>query len=64
ARSAAANGESSNGSISATATDVLVRARGTVVITAAGTLRLRWRAAAAGTLTLQPGAYIRVKKIL
>jgi hypothetical protein len=64
ARSAAANGESGNTSISATATDVLVRARGTVVITAAGTLRLRWRAAAAGTLTLQPGAYIRVRKIL
>jgi hypothetical protein len=64
ARSAAADALSANASISAAATDVLVRMRGTVVVTGAGTLRPRWKAAAAGTLTLQPGAYIRARKIL
>jgi hypothetical protein len=62
-RASAANAESANASISAATTDVLVRVRGTVVVTAAGTLRLRWRAAAAGTLTLQPGSYLRVRKV-
>lgn len=61
-RVTAINAESANASIPVT-TDVVVRVRGMIVVTAAGTLLLRWRAAAAGTLTLQPGMLFRVQKI-
>lgn len=61
-RTTAVNGESANPSIAAATTDVPVTIRGTIVITAAGTLRPRWRAAAAGTLTLQPGANFTIRK--
>lgn len=61
-RTTAVNGESANPSIAAASTDVPVTIRGTIVVTAAGTIRVRWRAAAAGTLTLQPGANYSVRK--
>ncbi|MFI9600318.1 hypothetical protein ACIHCX_10635 [Streptomyces sp. NPDC052043] len=63
ARAAAVDSVSGNTSISAVSAPVLVRIRGAVVVSTAGMLRMRWRAAAAGTLTLQPGAYFNVRKI-